>query len=351
MTAPLKAQGRPADRLHTARAIRRSVVAFVGVAMTVVSLAGQAHGDRQKVGTGAQVTADFTSSEIIRALNAQRQANGIPPVRSDPQMAAGCAAYDKYVIRNGLSVADEHYEIPGKRGYTAAGDHAARTSVLGYLAAATPAGLAGFGWAFGDPWGHAAFHLFQLVNPALAVSGGDERTARLTDGQWVRLECVNTYAGPFRTPPAKLHVYFYPGSGSTIPASELNEEGESVLGVRPGTYGPPIVFAYYFGRGVHTIRVTSIKATLNARPFSVVAAYAGGASGPVKALRDILMTTKQLHRTGAAAAPANPTAGFYTPIPASPFELNVPPPTPKAKAVMRLLTFGQQFAVAFEVGD
>ncbi len=78
----------------------------------------------------AAARADYDSAQIIAALNGQRAANGIPPVRNSASMAAGCAAYDRYVIRNGMSVADQNFEVRGKPGYTAAGDHAARTSVL-----------------------------------------------------------------------------------------------------------------------------------------------------------------------------------------------------------------------------
>ncbi len=256
--------------------------------------------------------ADLSSPQIIAALNTQREANGIPPVREDAQMAAGCAAYDGYVVRNGLSVADEHFEIPGKPGYTAAGDHAARTSVLADQIGVTPplGGIFGFGggplftigWQYGDPWNHAAFHLFQLMNPALALSGGDERTARLRDGTWVRLECLNTFAGPWRTPPAKPRVYFYPGPGTTVSASEQNQEGEPVLGIPPHGYGPPPVFAYIFGRGVTTVRIRSLHGTLDGKPVPVLATYAGGASGPARA-------------ASADSVPQDPTGDFYGVLP------------------------------------
>lgn len=58
--------------------------------------------------TSSQASAgDFTSAQILAALNRQRAAAGIPPVREEPKLAAGCAAYDEYVVRNGLQVADQ----------------------------------------------------------------------------------------------------------------------------------------------------------------------------------------------------------------------------------------------------
>lgn len=121
-------------------------------------------------------------ADHLGALNAQRAANGIPPVRYDARMSAGCAAHDRHVLRNGLSVIGEHHETPGRPGYTLAGDHAARTSVLGDDVGPTVSRSQVSVGAFGDPWNFAAFHLFQLVNPALAVSGANERTGRLRDG-------------------------------------------------------------------------------------------------------------------------------------------------------------------------
>lgn len=253
---------------------------------------------------------DLTSAQIVAALDSQRAASGIPPVREDATLAAGCAAYDEYVIRNGLQVADQHFENPRLPGYTVAGDRAARTSVLAYEPASALDALVygepfrGFGWAYGDPWDDAAFHLFQLMNPALEVSGGDERTATLADGETVRLECLSTFAGPFRRPPSKLRVYFYPGPGSAVATSEPNLESGPVLGIAAGAYGPPLIFAYFFGAERPHPHISSQRLTIGgaSRPF--VAAYAGGLSGPARIAR------------ASTAGLSNPSAGFYSKLPA-----------------------------------
>lgn len=261
--------------------------------------------------TGAHAAGgDLTSAQIVAALDSQRAASGIPPVREDASLAAGCAAYDEYVVRNGLQVADQHFENPSLPGYTVAGDRAARTSVLGYEPAVALDSLLygepfhGFGWAYGDPWDDAAFHLFQLMNPALEVSGGDERTATLADGETVRLECLSTYAGPFRKPPRRLHAYFYPGPGSEVATPEQNLESASVLGIAPGADGPPTIFAYFFGGDPARLRISSQRLTIGGAPRPFAAAYAGGLSGPALAARE------------SASGPSNPSAGFYSKIPA-----------------------------------
>lgn len=253
---------------------------------------------------------DLTSAQILAALNRQRAAAGIPPVREDPKLAAGCAAYNEYVVRNGLQVADQHFENPHLAGYTVAGDHAARTSVLAYQPASALDSLIydepfhDFGWAYGDPWDDAAYHLFQLMNPAVELSGANELTATLANGETVRLECLNTFAGPLRKPPRRLHVYFYPGPDSTVAGSEQNLESEPVLGIASRAYGPPLIFAYFFGRGLTQLRVTSQRLTVGGASRPLIAAYAGGLSGPA-----------QLARASGSDS-SNPSAGFYSKIPA-----------------------------------
>ncbi len=168
-----------------------------------------------------------------------------------------------------------------------------------------------FSWSQGDPWDNAPFHLYQMMNPALSVSGADERTAQLSNGEWVRLECLNTFAGPWRKQPRKLRVYSYPRSGSTVAASEQNQESEPVMGVAPDAYGPSLTFTYFFGGDAGSVHVRSVHATLNGKRFPVAMQYAGGGSGPARA---------------SAAAPRDPCApgphfaapghGFHSPEPA-----------------------------------
>lgn len=296
--------------LGRSRPARRLVVLGLALLAASVSVA---------IAGAATARADFSSPQIIAALNRQRTANGIPPVRNDAAMAAGCAAYDRYVVRNGLSVADHHYEDPRLPGYTAAGDHAARTSVLassvGYTYSAfgyTTGPVFAFAWSKGDPWNSAAFHLFQMMNPALAVSGANEMTARLRDGQWVRLECLNTFGGPFRTPPAKLRAYFYPRSGSTGSVFTRNQEGEPVLGVSPGADGPPLTFGYFFGRGVDRVRV-SLHGTLNGKKVPVRTEAVGGAMAPPGARAAALASRST---AGAHFSSPGGSGSFVSPIPA-----------------------------------
>jgi hypothetical protein len=226
-------------------------------------------------GTAAAAPAPLSSGEIIAALNQERKALGLPTVRQDGRLSAGCAAHNRYLIKQGprYLLSSGHFEDPHRPGYSKAGDHAARTSVLAWGSSD--------GWAHGDPWATAPFHHFQVLNPEIQATGADERPMNLGApyGQ-VMLECMNTLAAPLRKRPGKLHVYFVPNNGGTVPSLQLSIEGSSVFGTAPNTKGPPVIFVYFFGRGVNHVRIVSAKGTFDGTPLGVPGQYVGGASGP-----------------------------------------------------------------------
>jgi hypothetical protein len=232
------------------------------------------------VGAAAAVALPrFSARQIISALNQQRASYGIPPLRFSQKLSAGCAAHNRYLIRNGASyLLSEfgHFEIPGRPGYTRAGDHAARTSVLAFGS--------NMAWQHGDPWNDAAFHIFQLLNPGIAVSGADERPMNL-GGLYgnVNLECANTLGGPFRTGPPHLRIYSVPRTGQSIRAFQKNGEGQTVFDVAAGQPGPPLLFFYFLGRGVHSMQLRALSASLAGRPLPVIGAFVAGATGPASA--------------------------------------------------------------------
>lgn len=63
---------------------RVALLALRGIALCVIGLAF--------VPSAGAVTA----AQIVSAINAERHANGLPPVREDPALSAGCAEYDNY---------------------------------------------------------------------------------------------------------------------------------------------------------------------------------------------------------------------------------------------------------------
>lgn len=251
-----------------------------------------------------------SSSRIVSLLGQERAFEGVPGVRESKALSAGCAAHDQYLTDNGpfyLLHQSGHFEDPHRPGYTKAGDHAARTSVLAWGTNDS--------WALnGDPWDGAAFHIFQLLNPAVQVVGADERTMSLGNGQTVNLECVDTFAGPFRAGPRKLRVYLVPRPGRTLPALTLNEEPESVLGTPSGQFGPPVFFAYFLGRGVKRVKVRSLRVSINGKPVKVAADYVGGASGPKRASADAA-------GAGSLSGIGSSTSFFFSPEPGLVFDI------------------------------
>jgi hypothetical protein len=120
-------------RSYTA-AKRLSNLARLGIPLVVVGLAL------------APSASAVTGAQIVSTVNAERHANGLPPVREDPALSAGCADYDNYRrlnggIQDGFTPGPEDPSMPG---YTTAGARAARNSLLN--AGDRPAD----NWATGD---------------------------------------------------------------------------------------------------------------------------------------------------------------------------------------------------------
>lgn len=151
-----------------------------------------------------------TPAEVLRALNAERAANGIPAaVREAPDQSAGCALHNDYRAANG-GAAVGHDEDPGRPGYTPEGDRAGNSAVL----AATS-------WSAGDPYADAPIHLMRLMDPRLQRAGVDDRPG---------LSCTTVTSG-LGPPGADDAVYTVPGDGrSTVPVAQVAEEAPFVPG-------------------------------------------------------------------------------------------------------------------------
>lgn len=149
-------------------------------------------------------------AQVLRALNAERAANGIPAgVQEAPDQSAGCTLHNAYRAANGGAVVG-HDEEPGRPGYTPQGAQAGRTAVL-----------AGMSWSAGNPYADAPIHLMRLMDPRLQRAGVDDRPD---------LSCttVTSGLGPAGADDA---VYTVPGDGrSGIPVAQVAEEAPFVPG-------------------------------------------------------------------------------------------------------------------------
>jgi hypothetical protein len=175
-----------------------------------------------------------SSAEIVQVINAERHANGLPPVREDSALSAGCAAEDNYRRMNG-SIDDAFTprgEDPSKPGYSTAGSRAARNSL--FNAGDRP----GDSFAGGDVFDDAPNHLVALMDPAVKVIGADQLNfnAGPLFGT-ASLSCIDVRSAPPRSKPRRLHVYSYVGPDGKAPRDPSYREGPSGSG--------PFLFLYF----------------------------------------------------------------------------------------------------------
>lgn len=188
-----------------------------------------------------------TGAQIVSVIDAERHANGLPPVREDPELSAGCADYDNYRRLNG-SIQDGFTPGPESRskpGYTKAGARAARDSLL------NAGDRAADSWAGGDVFDDAPGHLFQLMNPDLAVIGVHQLEVQL--GPFfgtAYISCIDTRSSRYRPPPRKPRLYTYIGPNGTAPVNPSYREGPSVRGA--------LIFAYFDGPKHATVTLRSL---------------------------------------------------------------------------------------------
>lgn len=154
--------------------------------------------------------ADVGSSEIVRLLNAQREANGIPgDVTERGDWSAACAKHNYYEAQTGEF---GHSEDPGSPYYSAEGDWAARNSVI----------ASGTSWTDGNPWEDAPIHLLQMLAPELSEMGAAESYGH---------NCATTWPGYNRPSPTTFTAYSYPGDGvSGVVPTEYASESPFIPG-------------------------------------------------------------------------------------------------------------------------
>jgi hypothetical protein len=232
-----------------------------------------------------------TSAQIVQTVNAERSANGLPPVREDPALSAGCAQYDEYRRMNG-SLEDAftlHGEEPGKPGYSAAGAKAARDSLL------NAGDLVTDSFDAGDVFDDAPNHLVALMDPAVALVGADQTDFELGIFGTVHLVCIDVRSAPSRPKPRRLRVYVYRGPNGRVPAVHH--------AYREGPRGLGSLVAVYFAAPAHTtVRLRSLTVRDVAgktQPLLDLAAADGLVYAPTRARRAL--------SKGAAKSPT-PTA-------------------------------------------
>ena len=208
---------------------------------------------------GVASATTLSATEQIAALNAQREAHGIPAgIVERPEWSEGCRRHMAYIAANGGELT--HDEQPGNPGYSPEGAKAGELSVLA-------PGPYAFG-PRGNAFETAPLHLMQTLAPAL-----DEM------GVWGG--CATTGLGDDRTT-TQPALYTYPGDGSTgvarsETASELPFVPGDFVGLPQGTT-----------TGVHLLVMS-----LGTNSGRLTSAALSGPDGPV-AVRTVDNTTPSL---------------------------------------------------------
>jgi hypothetical protein len=175
--------------------------------------------------------AALAPAEQIAALNAQREANGIPgDVVEVPGWTEGCRRHMAYIAANGGVLT--HEEDPSLPGYTPDGAQTGRRSVITPLEDAFN--------AQGNAFEFAPLHLMQVLAPALTRMG-------------VWGGCATTSPGYDRRA-ARPALFTYPGDGATSvyafeQASELPFAPGDFVGLPQGTTTGPHLLVMALGTG------------------------------------------------------------------------------------------------------
>lgn len=151
----------------------------------------------------SSATSATSPVEALAILNAERQANGIPPLTLNAQWSEGCAEYVHYLsINPGAFATDAHHEQPGNPGYSADGALAAEYSEL----------VGGDDWLGQDAFDSAPLHLSSLLDPLIGQIG-----AAFGNGY----SCVTAEALDDSLQTGPNVFYTYPGDGRAgVPVSE-----------------------------------------------------------------------------------------------------------------------------------
>ena len=215
---------------------------------------------------GAAPAGAVTSAQIVRVINAERAANGIPPVRESPALSAGCAQYDNYRRMNGSinNAFTPGREVAGMPGYTAAGAQASRNGL--FNAGDRPADS----WAIGDVFDDAPSHQASLMDPAVAVVGADQLDFNVGLFGTASISCVDVRSAPLRPRPRRMHVYAYVGPGGKAPVDPSYREGPRGSG--------PFIFIYFFApsRARVTLRSLKVRGTDGSNVKLEYVAFHGG---------------------------------------------------------------------------
>jgi hypothetical protein len=253
------------------------MVAIVGVLVMVVSSASAS-----------------TPRDVLRIINAQRRANGIPPIpRLDSALSAGCAAHLHYLAANNLFL--DHGEDPGRPGSTPAGRGEGRyafyqedLAIEQFPWSSLPA------WPPRGPFQDGPFHMQTFFDPTTSAVGYAEGPApRGEPGAWHRV-CLRTLDNnQQQSGPRRFYSVPGPNASHVAPsyrASEGPETPTQALGLGDAVTGPQILIYMMGNKTAYKLGAYSMRS----RRGAVAARMLGPDSDGYYHHYTILVATKPL---------------------------------------------------------
>jgi len=156
-------------------------------------------------------TAPTAGSSWLDRLNQWRIGTGLPTLTENTTWSAGDAAHALYMVKNGLVT---HYETPGVRYYTTAGDLAAQHSNIQVSSTTGTTDQMAIDWWMGAP-----FHAMAMMDPRLTQSGfGSYRDS--TTSPWQEGGALNTIDGNSFS--GGSYPVYFPGNGSNEPLTNYS---------------------------------------------------------------------------------------------------------------------------------
>jgi hypothetical protein len=214
------------------RHVARVLAAAAGVALAIST------GWAPATASGQESTAPASLPPVAMALtpagpdwlqlvNAYRGAAGLPPVGDEPSWTPSVAAHADYTVRSGMV---SHRQNPSLPGASAAGDVAARNSVLSYWTDSRD------DRTLVEMWVAGPFHLAHIIEPRLQrVAFASARDVPGSRGGSAAVLDIGRGRGPRVS---VSDAVLFPGPGASVPIGTFVAENPDPLTHCPGYRAP-----------------------------------------------------------------------------------------------------------------
>jgi hypothetical protein len=154
-----------------------------------------------------------TDADWLTAVNYYRQMAGVPPVVEDPNLSAAAGQHSCYMLTNGLG----HDEVPGRPGYSPAGDEAGNNGNVAVSSSVTATARRHV-----ELWMSGPFHAIGVIRPNLR-SAGFGACANEATSPWRSAATLDVLHGLAPKAPLGAPIVF-PGDGTTTSLNRFETE-------------------------------------------------------------------------------------------------------------------------------